>query len=284
MKSFLSLLLCGLTCVLSAYDFPVPPQFLSDLGGAQAIRRTFSNAAQAVKSGDDGSFAFTYNTKDNKYAGISIILKQPLTIKPGEALLFDVRSTQAPGGIYCRLYQQGSRKPVWGFFNWKRVAGKEWITLTAQQGGSPDLLWEDKGVDLTAKPEKIARIEIIIGDHTKEIADFSIELRNFRIGKATPKVTELDRPATLSRQTDLTGKVHHHALEHGEHTHHEDAGIGDGCGGRRQQDAHEGALLEAGGDEAGNKAGGHALEDADGYREQRIVGHHHIGQQTQTAL
>ncbi len=207
MKSFLSLLLCGLTCILSAYDFPVPPKFLSDLGGAQAIRRTFSNAAKAVKSGDDGSFAFTYNTKDNKYAGISIILKQPLTIKPGEALLFDVRSTQAPGGIYCRLYQQGSRKPVWGFSNWKRVAGKEWITLTAQQGGSPDLLWEDKGVDLTAKPEKIARIEIIIGDHTKETADFSVELRNFRIGKATPKVTELARPATLSRQTDLTGKV-----------------------------------------------------------------------------
>ncbi len=173
-------------------------------GGAE---RTVGIASGPGHTTDGGGAlhlqARSTTAQGNHYFGVMVPLPEPIDLR-NVRLTFDAR-TSHPGAtraFYVRCYNRDEAKPAWSFQSWSGQLRETWRTFSLQSGLSWEgLSWEPSVVgDRT--PDRVDRIEFIIGTPDDET---HLDVLLDRVGtalrlKAIPDLTE---PSTLVRKTVL---------------------------------------------------------------------------------
>ena len=170
-----------------------------------AVQITVATGKENTTDGD-GALRFggtSVTAKGNKYVAVMVPLKEPVDLRERRVLL-DARTdnpaeTQA---FYVRFYNQGEAKPAWSFNSWSGLLKPTWRTFSFQTALSPEGLgWETEVVEGRV-PDRVDRIELIIGT-AEDAKPVSLLADNLRLGERLLTIQDLKQPKALVRETVL---------------------------------------------------------------------------------
>ncbi len=165
---------------------------------------------QGAGNSTDGNGALRFggtslDKDDSRYFGVRIPLGRTWDFTKVR-LALDARTAHPENtkAFYFRAYNQGETKASMSFASWDGRLQTDWKTFHFQSGGSAsDLNWED-GVVEDRVPNKVDRIEIIIGVREKNVP-IDITIDNLRIMPLVIGLKDLVTPKKLQRTIPIVG-------------------------------------------------------------------------------
>jgi hypothetical protein len=148
----------------------------------------------------------------NRYFGVMIPLGRTWDFSKAR-VAFDARTSQPENtkALYFRAYNQGEAKASLSFAAWDGRLTTDWKTFYFQTGGvGSDLNWEAAVVE-NRVPDKVDRIEIIIGTSEKN-APIDVTLANLRTLPPLTSLADLSTPKTLQRVIPIAGDAQTQAV------------------------------------------------------------------------